>query len=79
MDKHPIDPTPEEIPDDLSPDAWAQRERENAKLMECYQVEKVNWERSNHKCLMVIKERILESIRRAILDCETVVEYLEKV
>jgi hypothetical protein len=28
---------------------------------------------------MVIKERISKSIRGAILDCETVVEYLEKV
>jgi hypothetical protein len=28
---------------------------------------------------MVIKERILEGIRRAISKCETVVEYLEKV
>jgi hypothetical protein len=28
---------------------------------------------------MVIKERISESIRGAITDCETVVEYLDKV
>jgi molybdopterin converting factor small subunit len=30
-------------------------------------------------CLMVIKERISEGIRGAIPECETVVEYLEKV
>jgi hypothetical protein len=47
--------------------------------MGCYEIEKINWERSNHKCLMVIKERILEGIRGAIPECETVVEYLEKV
>jgi hypothetical protein len=37
--------------------------------MECYQIEKINWERSNHKCLMVIKERISEFIQGAIPDC----------
>jgi hypothetical protein len=30
--------------------------------MECYQIDKINWEMSNHKCLMVIKERISEPI-----------------
>jgi hypothetical protein len=40
-----------------------ERERENAKLMECYLIKKIYWERSNHKCLIVIKERISESIR----------------
>jgi hypothetical protein len=47
--------------------------------MGCYEIEKINWERSNRKCLMVIKERILEGIRGAIPECETVVEYLENV
>jgi hypothetical protein len=41
----------------------AHKEKENAKHMECYQIDKINWERSNHKCHMVIKERILESIQ----------------
>jgi hypothetical protein len=47
--------------------------------MGCYEIEKINWERSNRKCLMVIKERISETIRGAIPYCATVVEYLEKV
>jgi molybdopterin converting factor small subunit len=47
--------------------------------MSCYEIDKINWERSNHKCLMVIKERISEGIRGAISDCETAVEYLEKM
>jgi hypothetical protein len=47
--------------------------------MGCCEIEKINCERSNRKCLMVIKERISEGIRGAILECETVVEYLEKV
>jgi hypothetical protein len=41
-DKHLVEPTPEEIPDDLSPDVRANGEKENAKLMECYQIEKIN-------------------------------------
>jgi hypothetical protein len=47
--------------------------------MSCYEIEKINFERSNRKCLMVIKERISEGIHGAIIECETVVEYLEKV
>jgi hypothetical protein len=47
--------------------------------MSCYEIEKINWERSNRKCLMVIKETISEGIRGAIPECETTVEYLEKV
>jgi hypothetical protein len=47
--------------------------------MGCYEIEKINRERSNRKCLMVIKERISEGIRGAIPECKTVVEYLEKV
>jgi hypothetical protein len=57
----------------------AEREKQNSKLMSYYEIEKINWERSNRKCLMVIKERISEGIRGAILECETAVEYLEKV
>jgi molybdopterin converting factor small subunit len=60
-------------------DAKAEREKQNSKLMSCYEIEKINWEMLNRKCLMVIKERISEGIRGAILECETVVEYLEKV
>jgi hypothetical protein len=55
------------------------REKQNSKLMSCYEIEKINWEMSNRKCLMVIKERISEGIRGAIPECETVVEYLKKV
>jgi hypothetical protein len=63
----------------MPPDVWVHKEKEIAKLMECYQIDKINWKRSNRKCLMVIKERVLEPIRGAIPDCEIVVEYLEKV
>jgi hypothetical protein len=46
------------ISNDVTPEVRAHKEKENTKLMECYQIDKINWERSNHKCLMVIKERI---------------------
>jgi hypothetical protein len=62
-DKHSVEPTLLNIPDDLSADAKAEREKQNNKLMGCYEIEKINWERSNCKCLMVIKERISEGIR----------------
>jgi hypothetical protein len=78
-DKRLEEPTLLDIPNDLSADAKAEREKENSKLMGCYEIEKINWERSNRKCLVVIKERISEIIRGAIPYCATVVEYLEKV
>jgi hypothetical protein len=34
------------------------RERENSKLMSCYEIEKIKWERSNCKSLIMLKERI---------------------
>jgi hypothetical protein len=79
MDKRPAEPTLLDIPNDLGANAKAEREKQNSKLMSCYEIKKINWERSNHKCLMIIKERISEGIRGAIPECETAVEYLEKV
>jgi hypothetical protein len=78
-DKRPVEPTLFDIPSDLSVDAKAEREKQNSKLMSYYEIDKINWERSNRKCLMVIKERISEGIRGAIPVCETAVEYLKKV
>jgi hypothetical protein len=78
-DKRPVEPTLLDIPSDLGADAKVEREKQNSKLMSCYEIDKINWERSNCKCLMVIKERISEGIWGAIPYCETVVEYLEKV
>jgi hypothetical protein len=78
-DKRPVEPTLLEIPDNLDADAKAEREKENSKLMCFYEIEKINWEQSNRNCLMVIKERISETIRGAISDCAAAVEYLEKL
>jgi hypothetical protein len=49
MDKRLVEPTLLEIPDDLSVDAKAEREKQNNKLMGCYEIEKINWERLNSK------------------------------
>jgi molybdopterin converting factor small subunit len=78
-DKRPVEPTLLDIPNDLSADDKAEREKQNSKLMSCYEIEKINWERSNRKCLMAIKKRISEGIWGTIPKCETVVEYLEKM
>jgi hypothetical protein len=48
-DKRLVEPTLLEIPDDLSVDAKAEREKQNNKLMGCYEIEKINWERLNIK------------------------------
>jgi hypothetical protein len=44
-----------------------------------FDLEKAKWISSNRKCLMVIKSSIIDSIRGAIPDCATAVEYLKKV
>jgi hypothetical protein len=79
MDKCPVESTLLDIPNDLGVDAKVEREKENSKRMGYYKIEKINWEMSNSKWLMVIKERISEPIWGAIPECETAVEYLEKV
>jgi hypothetical protein len=61
--KRPVEPTLLDIPNDLDTYAKAEREKQNSKLMSYYEIKKINWERSNRKCLMVIKERISEGIR----------------
>jgi hypothetical protein len=44
MDKCSVEPTLLEIPNDLDADAMTEREKENSKLMGCYEIEKINWE-----------------------------------
>jgi hypothetical protein len=41
-DKHPVKPTLLNILDDLGADAKAEREKQNNKLMGCYEIEKIN-------------------------------------
>jgi hypothetical protein len=44
-----------------------------------YGINKVKWEKSNKKCMMIIKHSMAETIRGAIPECATAKEYLEKV
>jgi hypothetical protein len=44
-----------------------------------YDLERVKWDASNYKCLMIIKSSIKEAIWEAIPNCETAKEYLKKV
>jgi hypothetical protein len=44
-----------------------------------YDLDCAKWDQSNYKCLMIIKNSIMEVIRGAILSCETAKEYLKKV
>jgi hypothetical protein len=59
--------------------AWQARQREHASVQMKFDLEKAKWISSNRKCLMVIKSSIIDSIRGAIPDCPTAVEYLKKV
>jgi hypothetical protein len=42
MDKRRVEPTLLDIPNDLGADAKAEREKQNSKLMSCYDIEKIN-------------------------------------
>jgi hypothetical protein len=77
----PFPVCPEELvrdPEETSA-AWQARQREHANVQMKFDLEKAKWISSNKKCLMVIKSSIIDSIRGAIPDCPTAVEYLKKV
>jgi hypothetical protein len=59
--------------------AFATCEWDFAPIRMAYDLERVKWDASNCKCLMVIKSSIKEAIRGGIPDCETAKEYLKKV
>jgi hypothetical protein len=59
--------------------AFATRERDHASVRMKYDLERVKWDSSNRKCLMVIKGSIEDPIRGSILECTTTTEYLKKV
>jgi hypothetical protein len=60
-------------------EALATRQWDFAPIRMAYDLECVMWDASNRKCLMVIKNSIMEVIRGAIPNCETDKEYLKKV
>jgi hypothetical protein len=48
------------------------------KMLQC-SIDKVMWERSNIKCLVIIKSLTKDPIKGTIPECETTKEYLEKI
>jgi len=58
---------------------WQETESAHAVVQMKYDLEKAKGTSSNRKCLMVIKSSIVDTIRGAIPDAPTVVEYLMKV
>ncbi|PWZ15010.1 hypothetical protein Zm00014a_019488 [Zea mays] len=51
----------------------------NVALTMTYNLEHIKWKRSNKKCLIVTKTSIIVSIRGAILECQSDIEYLNKI
>jgi hypothetical protein len=60
--------------DGESAQAFATHERDFASIRMTYDLERVKWDASNRKCLMVIKRSIKKAIREGIPDCETAKE-----
>jgi len=58
---------------------WQETESAHAVVQMKYDLEKAKWTSSNRKCLMVIKSSIVDTIRGAIPDAPTAIEYLKKV
>jgi hypothetical protein len=75
----PKEPEKPVIHDGETAEAFATRQRDFAPIRMAYNLERVKWDVSNHKCLMVIKSSIMKAIRGAIPNCETAKEYLKKV
>ena len=59
--------------------AFATREHDHATVRMKYDLDRVKWDSSNCKCLMVIKGSIEDPIRGSIPECTTTIEYLKKV
>jgi molybdopterin converting factor small subunit len=78
-DKRPVEPTLLDILTDLGADAKAEREKQNSKLMSCYEIDKINWRGRIASALWWSKKGSQKAYGGVIPDCETAVEYLEKV
>ncbi|XP_066316815.1 uncharacterized protein [Miscanthus floridulus] len=58
---------------------FTSRRRDHAEVRMKYDLKRKKWDISNHKCLMVAKSTISDATRGSILDCDTAMEYLQKV
>jgi hypothetical protein len=79
MTDAPKEPEKHVLHDGETAQAFATHERDFAPIRMAYDLERVKWDASNRKCLMVIKSSINEAIRGGIPDCETAKEYFKKV
>ena len=59
--------------------AWATRERDFAYQRMSYDLEHRKWVTANKKCLAMIKNTIEPAIVGSILECDTVIEYLDRI
>jgi hypothetical protein len=75
----PKEPEKPVLYDGETAQAFATREPDFAPIRMAYDLERVKWDASNCKCLMVIKSSIKEAIRGGIPDYEIAKEYLKKV
>jgi hypothetical protein len=67
----PKEPEKHVLRDGETAQAFATCEQDFAPIRMAYDLERVKWDASNCKYLMVIKRSIKEAIRGGILDCET--------
>ncbi|KAL6620002.1 hypothetical protein ACP70R_035141 [Stipagrostis hirtigluma subsp. patula] len=75
----PTEPVAPEREENETEAAFATRQRDHAPIRMAYDLEKAKWDKSNRKCLMVIKTTIEEAIRGAIPSCATATEYMRRV
>ena len=59
--------------------AWATRERNFASQKMSYDLEHRKWVTANKKCMAVIKNMIEPAIVGSISECDTVIEYLDRI
>ena len=59
--------------------AWATKERDFESQKMFYDLEHRKWITANKKCLAVIKNTIGPTIVGSILECDTVIEYLDRI
>ncbi|KAG8079187.1 hypothetical protein GUJ93_ZPchr0007g4417 [Zizania palustris] len=75
----PVQPTEPVIRTGEAADAFAARQLDFAPIRMKYDIAYEKWKHSNRKCLMIIKNSLLEPIRSSIPDCETATQYLKKI
>ena len=74
--KEPVAPVRETDETDA---AWKNRERDFAPVKMSFDLKHRKWVTTNKKCLAVIKNTIEPTIVSSIPDCDTVIEYLERI